>query len=424
MTRPNASARPTTPLASAPPDAALLCPQGGQGSHDGEPLVLPIVQSTTFCRDGLASRAEHRYSRESNPTVAALEQALAALEGAPAAVAYASGLAAEAGLLATVCASGDHVVCSQALYGGTTRLLEEVFGRLGVATTFVDASDVEQLARALTPATKLVFLETPSNPTLAMTDIAAASELAHAAGALVAVDNTFLTAVGQRPLDLGADVSTLSTTKFVEGHSAALGGALVVRDTELAERLAFVRKCTGAIQQPWNAWLTLQGLKTLALRLREQSRSAACLADWLAQHGEVATLHYPGLASAAQADIARRQHLALDPRSNDTQLLHGAVVSFELSGGYERACAVLAEVRLCRLVEHVGSVETLLTHSASMTHGSLSAQQRAAVGVSDGLLRLSVGIEPWESIRDDLERAFEATRAAATVRGGAACASA
>ena len=238
-------------------DFATLCAQAGRGERDGEPLVPAIVQSTTYVRQGLESAAEHGYSRASNPTVAVLERALARLEDAPHAVAFATGLAAETALFQALCRAGDHVVCSRGLYGGTTRLLEQILSRAGVSASFVDTRDLAALRAALRPGTRLVLLETPANPTLDLTDLAAASAVARAHGALVAVDNTFLTGVLQRPLDLGADATVTSTTKLIEGHSVALGGAVVTRDEGLAEELRFVRKCTGAIQTPFNAWLTL-----------------------------------------------------------------------------------------------------------------------------------------------------------------------
>lgn len=401
----NASADLTSTSGTSPgaklsqPSLATLCAQAGRGERDGEPLLPAIVQSTTFARAGLESAAEHTYSRASNPTVAALERALARLEDAPHAVAFATGLAAETALFQALCRSGDHVVCSRALYGGTTRLLEHILARNGLRASFVDTRDLAALRRAFQPNTKVVFLESPANPTLDLTDLAAASAIARAHGARVAVDNTFLTGVLQRPLDLGADATVTSTTKLVEGHSAALGGAIVTRDSALAEELCFVRKCTGAIQTPFHAWLTLLGLKTLPLRIARQSESAARIVEWLVDHSAilgVARVHYPTLENA---ELARRQHHAL----------HGNVISFELDGGYERARATLRHVRLCALVEHVGSVETLLTHSASMTHGGVSPAARRAAGVSEGLLRLSVGLEDPRDVIVDLETAFRAS---------------
>lgn len=386
----------TSPGPCATLDLATLCAQAGRGERDGEPLVPPIVQSTTYVRAGLESAAEHCYSRVSNPTVGALERALARLEDAPHAVAFATGLAAETALFQAVCRAGDHVVCSRGLYGGTTRLLEQVLSRSGLSASFVDTRDLGALEAALSPRTRLVFLETPANPTLDLTDLAAASAIARGRGATVAVDNTFLTGALQRPLDLGADATVTSTTKLVEGHSVALGGAVVTRDDALAEELRFVRKCTGAIQSPFGAWLTLLGLKTLPLRIQRQSDSAARVARWLVGREGVERVHYPTLEDP---ELAARQHLGA----------HGNVLSFELAGGYERARAVLRHVRLCTLVEHVGSVETLLTHSASMTHGGVAPEARRAAGVADALLRLSVGLEDPGDVIADLDVAFLAS---------------
>lgn len=382
-----------------------LCSHAGQGFADGQPLVTPIVQSTTFCRDGVDSQSQHAYSRCSNPTVAALEEALGRLESAPPAVAFATGLAAEAALFLALLKVGDHVVCSRAVYGGTARLLQQLLPDLGISATFVDTTDLAAVAGALQGRnTRLLFIETPANPTLDLTDISGASELAHQAGALVAVDNTFQTAVLCRPLDLGADISVYSTTKFIDGHSAALGGAVVSRDEAVLERLRFIRKCTGGIQTPFGAWLTLQGLKTLPLRLRAQSETAAAIADWLATHEAVERVHYPTFANA---DLAERQHLGH----------HGAVQSFELRGGTPAGRRFLENVRLCRLVEHVGSVETLVTHPATMTHADTPREQRLAAGVTDGLVRLSVGLEPAEEIIADLERAIAASQTVAAKAG-------
>ncbi len=374
-----------------------LCPHGGQGEGDGQPLVTPIVQSTTFCRDGVESNAVHAYSRVSNPTVAALEQALGRLENALPAVTFATGLAAETALFLALLKQGDHVICGRAVYGGTTRLFQQLLADLGVQTTFVDSTDTDEIARVLLERkTKLVFVETPANPTLDLTDIAAVAAHCREAGALLAVDNTFQTAVLSRPLDLGADLTVYSTTKFIDGHSAALGGAVLSRDETLIERLRFIRKCTGGIQTPFNAWLTLQGLKTLPLRLRRQSETAATLADWLATHEAVERVHYPTFANA---DLAERQHLGH----------HGAVLSFELRGGIEAGKRFLRALRLCRLVEHVGSVETLVTHPATMTHADTPREQRLEAGLTDGLIRLSVGLEEPSDLLADLDGAIGAS---------------
>jgi len=382
--------------------AETVCPGAGRGRLDGEALVGALAQSTTFRRGTVGSDAAHQYSRVSNPTVAALESALGELERALPAACFASGLAAETALFLATLRAGDHVVCGRSVYGGTTRLLERLLPGLGVSASFVDATDVDAVRAAVRQETRLLFVETPANPTLELTDIAACAEIAHRAGALLAVDNTFLTAALQQPLDLGADVSVYSTTKFVEGHSVAMGGALVTRDGPLLNRIGFVRKCTGGIQTPFNAWLTINGLKTLALRIGRQSATAVAVAQWLAGRPEVARVHHPSLASGAQREIGARQHPAG----------HGGVVSFEVRGGIEAARALVERLHLCALVEHVGSVDTLITHPATMTHADVAPEARRACGVSDGLLRLSVGLEPAEAIIADLEQAFDRSGAA------------
>jgi cystathionine beta-lyase/cystathionine gamma-synthase len=271
--------------------------------------------------------------------------------------------------------------------------LQQVLAPLGIDTTFVDSTSPAAVAAAVTVHTRVILVETPANPTLEVTDLRAISAIARGAGARLVVDNTFLTPALQQPLELGADVTVTSTTKFIDGHSVAPGGSVVTRDNALLERIRFVRKSTGAIQTPQHAWLTLQGIKTLPLRLRAQSASAEALARWLAGHAAVARVHYPSLGDAQLADA---QHLGA----------HGAVLSFEVSGGLSAARRVAGALRLCRLVEHVGSVETLVTHPASMTHADLTPEARAAAGVRDGLLRLSVGLESIADIRADLEAAL------------------
>jgi len=391
------------------------CLHGALAGGDGAPLVTPIVQSTTYCRDGVGSDATHQYSRCSNPTVSALEHALSVLEGESVVreggtACFATGLAAEAALFHALLASGDHVVCGRSVYGGTTRLLRDLLGGLGISSTFVDATDTQGVIDAVRPETRLVFLETPANPTLELTDLQAVSDGVRTRsaelsdrGVVVAVDNTFLTPVLQRPLELGADVSVYSTTKFIEGHSAALGGALVTADPELLEKFVWVRKCTGAIQNPLGAWTTLQGLKTLPIRLHRQSSTAARLAEWLLTRDEVASVRYPGLAEGEQARLARAQHRPLDGSR-----LHGAVVTIELAGGLDAARRLLGSLRLCRFVEHVGSVETLVTHPATMTHADVPRDQRIEAGLTDGLLRISVGLEEPEALLADWQQGLDA----------------
>tara|TARA_R110000868_G_scaffold241497_3_gene496925 strand:+ start:693111 stop:694322 length:1212 start_codon:yes stop_codon:yes gene_type:complete len=377
--------------------ADSICLSRGRLTADGDPLVPPLVQSTTFCRSSVGSNPDHQYSRVSNPSVAVLEELLGNLEDAPPAVCFGTGLAAESALFLALLRSGDHVVCGRCVYGGTTRFLQQFLSNLQIETTFVDATNPDEIRDAILPSTRLMFIETPSNPTLGITDIQACSAIAKEAGVLLAVDNTFLTPILQRPLDHGADISVYSTTKFIDGHSVALGGSLVSRDESILERIKFTRKCTGTIQSPFNAWLTLNGIKTLPLRIRSQSQSATTIASWLDEQPEIKSVFHPSLATGKAKEIADRQHIGL----------HGAVVSFEIQGGYQAGCRFVEELKLCTLVEHVGSVETLITHPASMTHADVPRDQRESVGITDGLLRLSVGLESVHELIPDLHRALQ-----------------
>ena len=364
-------------------------------------LLTPIYQTTTYVQEAVGQHKGYTYSRAGNPTVAALERRLAALEGAGFATCYATGLAATTALCLGLLRAGERVVASQAVYGGTVRLLREVLAPFGVRADFVDTSDTGALEEALRrePA-RLVFVETPANPTLQLTDIAEAARLAHAAGALLVVDNTLLTPALQRPLDLGADVILHSTTKFIEGHNATVGGALVTRDAALHERFDFIRKSTGTIQAPFDAWLTLQGVKTLGVRMARHSENALRVARFLSEHPRVVRLAYPGLESFPQFGLARRQQTA-----------GGALIAFEVEGGTEAGIRLMNSVRLCSLAENLGAAETLITHPVSMTHGSVPPEQREAAGITDGLVRLSVGLEDPDDIIADLEQALRtATR--------------
>lgn len=378
--------------------AQALCPGLGHGIADGDALVAPIVQSTTFGRDRVGSTAEHQYSRCSNPTVATLENALGQLEQALPATCFASGMAAETALFLSVVRAGDHVVCGRSVYGGTTRLLRQILNDLGIAATFVDATDLEAVRDSIRVGTTLIFIETPSNPTLEITDVAGCARLAREAGALLAVDNTFMTPLLQRPLDHGADITVYSTTKFIEGHSVAMGGSLVTRDATLQERFRFLRKCTGAIQTPFNAWLTMNGLRTLPLRMARQSETAEQVALALVHQPGISRVYYPTLCSGTARQLAERQH----------EGAHGAVVTFEIDGSIDTGRRFVEALRLCTLVEHVGSTQTLMTHPATMTHADVPADQRAAVGISDTLLRLSVGLEPATAILADIQQALRA----------------
>lgn len=411
------SAPPATPVAAPGAETAAL--HAGRTRGKGAALVDSLCQSTTFHQARVGETVEHAYSRCSNPTVSQLEDALAQLEGGVGCVAFGTGLAAESALFFATLQAGDHVVLGRAIYGGTVRLLRQVLSRFGVSASFVDSTDLAQIHAAIRPDTRWVFIETPANPTLVLTDIAAVSAVCRRAGVKLAVDNTFLTPIAQNCLDLGADVSVYSTTKHIEGHSAALGGALVTRDPALLDQLRFIRKSTGAIQSPLNAWLTLRGLRTLPLRLREHSRNALQVALWLQSHPGVERVFYPGLADFPQAELARRQHRA----GPDGLPLHGGVLSFELRGGTAAGKALLQRVRLASLVEHVGSIETLVTHPATMTHADVPREQREAVGISDGLVRLSVGLEDPADIIADLDAAIDAPQWAQAPVDACACCS-
>lgn len=358
-------------------------------------MLTPIYQTTTYRQERVGKDKGFTYSRSGNPTVSALERRLAALEGAEFCSCYATGLAATSALCLALLRSGDRVVVSQAVYGGTVRLFRQVLASFGVKADFVDTSDERALATALVEPVRFVFVETPANPTLKLTDIALAARLAKPAGALLVVDNTLHTPALQRPFELGADIVLHSTTKFIEGHNATVGGALITRDAELHERLAFTRNAIGAIQSPFPAWLTLQGVKTLPLRMAQHSANAQRIARFLESHTRITRLFYPGLESFPQFNLARRQHKA-----------GGALMAFEVEGGVEAGIRLMNSVRLCALAENLGAAETMITHPASMTHADVPAEQRVAAGITDGLVRLSVGFENPLDLIADLEQAL------------------
>ena len=360
-------------------------------------LLTPIYQTTTFVQEGVGRHKGYTYSRTANPTVCALEARLAALEGAAHCSCYASGLAATTTVALALLAAGERAVVADVVYGGTVRLFRQVLGQFGVAATYVDAADLDALAAALARPARLLFLETPANPTLKLTDIAAAARLGRRAGAVVVVDNTLLTPAHQRPLALGADVVLHSTTKFIEGHNATVGGALMTSDAALPERFAFVRNAIGAIQSPFPAFLTLQGVKTLPLRMARHAANALAVARFLERHPRVSRLLYPGLPSFPQHALAQRQ-----------QASGGGLLAFEVEGGYAAARRLMESVRLCALAENLGAAETLITHPASMTHGDVPLEQRLATGITDGLVRLSVGLENAQDIINDLDMGLAA----------------
>jgi len=358
-------------------------------------VVPPIHVASTFVQPGAGEWGQYDYTRSGNPTRAALEETLASLESGVGALAFASGMAA------THCAtmllrSGDHVVAGSDIYGGTYRLLHKICNRAGLQVTLVDATNLQALAAAMLPNTKLVWIETPGNPRLSLTDISACAEIAHRHGAWLGVDNTFASPVLTRPLELGADIVMHSATKYLGGHSDLLGGALVVRDEELRQQLYFVQNATGAVMGPWESFLCARGLKTLELRVREQSRTAQQLAEWLAADRRVKRVLYPGLPNHPGHELAKRQ----------MQGGFGAMLTFELDGDFARAKRVAESTKLFQLAVSLGAVESLIEQPASMSHASYDAADRAAHGITDGLIRLSVGLEAFEDLRDDLDAAL------------------
>ncbi|MBS1768339.1 MAG: PLP-dependent transferase [Acidobacteria bacterium] len=387
------------PLNSYVPDDAQIETAALHSGTEPDPttgaILTPIYQTTTYRQNAVGSDKGYTYSRAGNPTVKALEDRIATLEKAEYATCFSSGLAATNALFLTLLKAGDRVVVSDVCYGGTVRLLEQILTKFGVEADFVDTSDEAKLTESLQKPAALVFIETPANPTLKLTDIALAARLAHDAGALLAVDNTLLSPALQRPIELGADIVLESTTKFFDGHNATIGGALATSNAELDEAFKFTRKTIGSIQAPFDAWLTLQGSKTLPLRVWQQSENALAVAAFLKDHPRVKNLNYPGLPDFPQYELARRQQTA-----------GGALLSFELHGGIDSGIALMNNVKLCSLAENLGSAETLITHPASMTHGSVAPEAREKAGITDGLVRLSIGLENPEDIIADLDRAL------------------
>lgn len=360
-------------------------------------IIVPIYQTSTFVQQELGKNKGYEYARTSNPTRAALERNLAALEGGRYGFAFASGMAA-IHAVASLLKSGDHVVAGRNLYGGTFRLFERVLKDFGLRFSYADTRQPEDVARALTPETRLLFIETPTNPVMEITDIAAVAGLAHQHGTLLAVDNTFMSPYFQRPLALGADIVLHSTTKYLNGHSDGVGGAVILNDPALAERLAFLQNAVGAVLAPFDSWLILRGVKTLPVRMRQHHANGLVVAAHLEAHPKVKRVHYPGLASHPQHALACRQMSGFS-----------GMISFE-TGSLENAKTVLKSVRLCSLAESLGGVETLISHPSTMTHASVPAEERSQLGITDGLVRISVGIEDVEDIIADLDQALDKIR--------------
>ena len=369
----------------------------GQGRDEQTGAVVPPIHvASTFVQPGAGTWREFDYSRSGNPTRKAFETTLASLEGGVGGLAFASGMAA------TTCAvlllsSGDHILAGSDIYGGTYRLLHKVVDRLGISVTLADATQPEKFAAAITPQTRLLWIESPGNPLMSVTDIAAVAAIAKQRRVLLGVDNTFATPALTRPLELGADIVMHSCTKYIGGHSDLLGGALVVKDKALFDRLYYVQNATGGVMSPWDSFLASRGLKTLDLRVREQSRTAMQLAQWLSSDKRISRVLYPGLPNHPGHDVARRQ----------MQGEFGAMLTIELAGNdFARTKRVCESTKLSQLAVSLGAVESLIEQPASMSHASYDAAARARHGITDGLIRLSVGLEDFADLKADLDQAI------------------
>jgi cystathionine gamma-lyase/cystathionine beta-lyase/cystathionine gamma-lyase/homocysteine desulfhydrase len=353
----------------------------------------PIFATSTYVQEEIGKHKGYEYARVSNPTRTRLEENLAALEDGVAAKVFGSGMAA-INAITSMLKAGDHVVCGNNLYGGTPRLFNQVWADFGLEFAYVDTSNVENVRRAIKKNTRMVFIETPTNPLMALTDIAAVSAVCRPNKIDVVVDNTFMSPYFQQPIALGADMVVHSTTKFLNGHSDGLGGVVVCTRPEQAEKLAFLQKAAGAILSPFECWLILRGVKTLAVRMEKHDESGRVVAEFLAKHKKVKRVFYPGLADHPQHELARRQMSGF-----------GSMISFE-TGSLSNANKMLRRVRVCSLAESLGGVETLISHPATMTHAAVGEKGRKAIGITDGMVRISVGIEDVEDIEDDLEQAL------------------
>ncbi len=370
--------------------------------HAGQPpdpstgsVSVPIYQTSTYAMDELGKHKGFEYARVQNPTRSALEANVASLEGGVSGHAFSSGMAAISAIL-TLVEAGDHVVASRNVYGGTYRLFTQILERYNLTFSWVDTTDLSNVEAAWTDQTKLLFMETPTNPMMEVSDLAGAAKIAHDGGALLAVDNTFMSPYFQRPIDLGADIVVHSATKFLNGHSDALGGVLVAAREQEAEWFAFVQKSAGAILGPFDSFLVLRGLKTLAVRMERHEQSGRAVADFLNSHDKVVSVLYPGLPDHPGHELQQRQAGGF-----------GALISFDL-GSHAAAKAFLDRLEVLTLAESLGGVETLISQPATMTHASVPPEQRAELGITDGLVRVSVGLEELEDLLGDLEQALSA----------------
>ena len=358
-------------------------------------VSVPIYPTSTYVQQGIGEHKGYEYSRVSNPTRTRLETNLAALEGGVASRVFASGMAA-INAIVSMLKSGDHVVCGNDLYGGTPRLFNNVMTGFGLEFSYVDTSGAQNVERAIRKNTRMVYVETPTNPLMRLSDLVAISQICRQKRVLLVVDNTFMSPYFQQPLALGADMVVHSTTKFLNGHSDGLGGVVICAKQEHADKLAFLQKAAGAILSPFECWLVLRGVKTLAARMEIHDRSGRIVADFLSKHKKVKAVFYPGLPDHPEHALARRQMSGF-----------GAMITFE-TGSLKNANKMLKKLRVCSLGESLGGVETLISHPATMTHAALGVKGRKAIGITDGLVRISVGIEDVDDILDDLDQALNA----------------
>lgn len=364
--------------------------------------IVPIFQTSTFTQDGIGRHKGYEYARTGNPTRTALEQCLASLEGATHGLAFGSGTAASQGIM-TLLSSGDHVVCADDVYGGTYRLFELVLKRFGLSYSFVDMTNPANVKNAIKPNTKMIWVETPTNPLLNIVDIAAIAKIGRDAKLTTVVDNTFASPYLQQPLALGADIVVHSTTKYCGGHSDVVGGAVLTSNEEQWKTIKYHQNAVGGVPGPFDCWLVLRGLKTLSLRMRQHCHNAMKVAQYLTTHGDIEKVIYPGLASHPQHELAKKQMRDF-----------GGMVSFVMRGGEEAAKRIAGKTRLFALAESLGGVESLMGHPATMTHASIPVAEREARGITGGLLRLSVGIEDADDLIADLEQAFDRARQKST----------
>ena len=375
---------------------STICLHAGQEPDPSTgAIITPIYQTSTYVQEALGVHKGFEYARTQNPTRMALEGNVAAIEGGKAGFAFASGMAA-IGAIATLLKSGDHVVVSDNTYGGTFRLFDKVLTRYQLSFSYVDTSDLGAVERAFTKTTRLLFVETPTNPVMRITDLRAAAELAHRHDVRLVVDNTFASPYVQRPIEFGADLVTHSTTKYLNGHSDSVGGVVIAQRDDDIEWLRFVQNAEGAILSPFDSWLVLRGTKTLPIRMQRHNENGQALAEFLVAHPKVQHVYYPGLPTHPQYELAKRQMRGF-----------GGMLAFEL-GSLEAARRLLNTVKLHALAESLGGVETLISHPASMTHASVPPERRQEIGITDGLVRISAGIEDIEDLKDDLSRALDA----------------